>query len=270
MDSPAATLPWQYPALIVTAMLVSGWWLRRSQRQLPLAPWQKAVVGGAAFVGAMLGAKLPFVVGDWDGLWNGTAWFAHGKTIMTGLAGGYLAVEIAKWTCDIRVKTGDTFAIPVALAVAIGRVACFEAGCCYGLPTEMPWGVVFESAHDALRRHPTQLYETTFHLAMAATLYVCQRQLHAPTNAKIVEAVGATGQSVESAKPSVGSWAEPLRGQLVKLYILAYLAYRFGSEFLRPEPAWWGGLTVYQWTALTLAPIFLVLWWRDAKRVGGV
>ena len=53
--------------------------------------------------------------------------------------------------------------------------------------------------------------------------------------------------------------------QLVKLYILAYLAYRFGSEFLRPEPHWLGGLTVYQWTALALAPIFIVLWLRDAS-----
>jgi len=54
-----------------------------------------------------------------------------------------------------------------------------------------------------------------------------------------------------------------LRGQLVKLYILAYLAYRFASEFLRPEPSWMAGLTVYQWTALALAPIFIWLWWRD-------
>ncbi|MFO0903002.1 MAG: prolipoprotein diacylglyceryl transferase family protein [Pirellulales bacterium] len=243
MQSSSGSLPWQYPALIVGAMLASGWLLRRSQKTLPIARWQKVAIGCAAFIGAMLGAKLPFVLGDWNGLWDGSAWFAHGKTIMTGLAGGYLAVEIAKWTLDVRVKTGDTFAIPVALAVAIGRVACFEAGCCYGLPTAWPWGVAFPSAGDALRRHPTQLYETAFHLALAALLWSCQRQLERRTD----------------------SWAEPLRGQLVKLYILAYLAYRFGSEFLRPEPHWLGGLTVYQWTALALAPIFIVLWLRDAS-----
>lgn len=230
-------LPWQYPALIALAVLTSSWLLRRGQRSLPMSRGEKLAVALGAFTGAMLGAKLPFVLGDWDGLWDGTAWFAHGKTIMTGLAGGYLGVELAKWTCAIRTKTGDTFAIPVASAVAIGRVACFQAGCCYGRPTRLPWGVVFPSAHDAVPRHPTQLYESAFHLLMVVLLVW------------LVRRPGGVGPH--------------LRGQLVKLYILAYLAYRFASEFLRPEPSWMAGLTVYQWTALALAPIFIWLWWRD-------
>jgi phosphatidylglycerol:prolipoprotein diacylglycerol transferase len=58
-----------------------------------------------------------------------------------------------------------------------------------------------------------------------------------------------------------------LRGQLVKLYILAYLVYRFVSEFIRPEPKWWLDLSVYQWTALVLVPVFVVLWLRDRPKV---
>jgi prolipoprotein diacylglyceryltransferase len=54
-------------------------------------------------------------------------------------------------------------------------------------------------------------------------------------------------------------------GQLVKLYILAYLAYRFLTEFIRPEPVLAAGLTGYQWSALGIAPIFIWLWWRDAR-----
>jgi prolipoprotein diacylglyceryltransferase len=56
-----------------------------------------------------------------------------------------------------------------------------------------------------------------------------------------------------------------LRGQLVKLYILCYLAYRFLTELIRPEPRLLLGLTGYQWAALALAPIFVWLWWRDAR-----
>jgi hypothetical protein len=54
------------------------------------------------------------------------------------------------------------------------------------------------------------------------------------------------------------------RGQLIKLYILCYLAYRFGTELIRPEPRLWLGLTGYQWAALALAPVFVWLWRRDA------
>lgn len=231
------SLPWQYPALIVLAMVASGWLLRRNQRALGLTSGQKLSIGIGAFGGAMIGAKLPFVVGDWDGLWSGAAWFSHGKTIMTGLAGGYLGVEIVKWTLDIRVKTGDTFAVPVALAVAIGRVACFEAGCCYGRATNLPWGVVFSAAPDRLPRHPAQLYESLFHLTLAGLMIVLHRR-----------------------RQGIG---HVFRGQLVKLYILAYLAFRFASEYWRPEPPIAWGLTGYQWTSLALAPLFLWMWWRD-------
>ena len=57
-----------------------------------------------------------------------------------------------------------------------------------------------------------------------------------------------------------------LTGQLIKLYILAYLGYRFLSELIRPEPQLWLGLSVYQWAALVLAPVFIMLWARDARR----
>ena len=55
------------------------------------------------------------------------------------------------------------------------------------------------------------------------------------------------------------------RGQLVKLYILSYAAYRFATEFIRPEPRIWCGLTGYQWAVLALVPVFAWLWIRDAR-----
>ncbi len=183
----------------------------------------------------MLGAKLPFVFSDWDAFQSGAAWFSDGKTIMTGLVGGYAGVVAAKWSLRVRTRTGDSFAVPVAAAVAIGRLACFVAGCCFGTPTNLPWGVVFPNV-DSQSRHPTQLYESVFHLGAALVLYQLLRR-------------------------------GLLRGQLIKLYILAYLAYRLATEFIRPEARLWAGLTGYQWAALVLAPIFVALWWRDASAI---
>jgi phosphatidylglycerol---prolipoprotein diacylglyceryl transferase len=222
-----------YTLIMAAAVGVGIVLARRTQAALPLAPREKLGIGLGAFCGAMLGAKLPFVVADWDGLLSGAAWFANGKTILCGLVGGYFGVELAKWLLDIRIKTGDSFAVPVAAAVGIGRLGCFHAGCCYGTPTTQPWGVVFPGV-DTLPRHPTQLYEAAFHLTMAGLLCWLQKRGY-------------------------------LRGQLIKLYILSYLVYRFFTELIRPEARLWGGLTGYQWAALVLVPLFAWLWWRDSR-----
>lgn len=219
-----------YPTIMLSA-IVAAWLLsRRRQRALPLDGGQRLGIALGAFCGAMIAAKLPFVLADWQGLLSGAAWLDNGKTIVFGLVGGYFGVEIAKWALDVRVKTGDSFAVPVAVAIAIGRLACFQAGCCYGTPTTLPWGVDFGDGP----RHPTQLYETVFHLAAALVLLVCERF----------------------------DW---LRGQRIKFYIMAYLVYRFVTEFIRPEPKLWCSLTGYQWACLALLPLFAWVWLRDAR-----
>ena len=225
----------RYPLIMLAALVTCSLLLRRWQARLPLTPWEKMGLGIGAFCGAFLGAKVPFVLADWQGLVSGAAWLADGKTILCGIVGGYFGVEIAKWSLDIRVKTGDTFAVPVAVAVAIGRVACFVGGCCFGTPTSLPWGVVFPAAQDGVPRHPTQLYEAAFHLSLAGVLFVLQQR-------------------------------GLFRGQLIKLYILVYLAYRFATEFIRPEARLVAGvLTGYQLAALALVPLFVWLWVRDAR-----
>ena len=226
-------MPITYPLLMILAIATGAWLSRRTQRDLPITGRQKFGIGLGAFCGAFIGAKLPFALSDWDGLMSGAAWFSDGKTIMFGLVGGYLGVEIAKLLLDVRVKTGDGFAVPVAVAVAIGRIACFNAGCCYGQPTTLPWGVVFPNV-DNQPRHPTQLYETAFHLLAAALLWQLQKR-------KI--------------------WS----GQLIKAYFLAYFAYRFTTEFIRPEARIFAGLSAYQWAAVALTPVFALLWWVEGK-----
>jgi phosphatidylglycerol---prolipoprotein diacylglyceryl transferase len=223
-----------YTLLMIAAVATGAWLSRRTQSQLALSPGQRWGVGLGAFCGAMIGAKLPFVLANGPGMLSGAAWFSDGKTILCGLVGGYAGVELAKWALGIHVKTGDSFAVPVAAAIGVGRIACFVGGCCYGTPTTLPWGVVFPHV-DSLPRHPTQLYEAAFHLIAAAVLWQLQRR-------------------------------GLFRGQLIKLYILAYLGYRFATEFIRPEARLWAGLTGYQWACLALAPVFIGLWIRDARQ----
>ena len=229
-----AGVDYLFPLIMLSAVVCGGLLLRRSQSSLRLEPEQRVAVAISAFCGAMLGAKLPFALMDWEGLLSGTTWFTNGKTIMCGMVGAYFAVEATKWTLDIKTKTGDSFAVPVAVTVAIGRLGCLRAGCCFGVETNLPWAMRC-AATDDLLRHPTQIYESLFHCSMAGLCYFL-----------IVR----------------GAW----KGQIVKFYILSYLLYRFVTEFLRPELKMGLELTWYQWFALLVAPVFVVLWIHDSQQ----
>src|SRR5439155_10928066 len=60
-----------------------------------------------------------------------------------------------------------------------GRLGCFSAGCCWGLPTALPWGVTFTSQYSnevvgvplGVPLHPTQLYEAAAELVIFIVLY---------------------------------------------------------------------------------------------------
>jgi len=230
---------WIYALITLAAVLTAAALSRITQRRSTLTISERIGLGIGAFCGAMLGAKAPFLLLDPAGLRDGSAWLADGKTIMCGLVGGYFGVELAKWALDIKAKTGDSYAMPVAAGIAVGRLGCLYAGCCYGTPTDLPWGVTFTNTAGELPRHPTQLYEFLFHASAAIFLYVCWRR----------------------------RWFE---FQQIKLYIIAYLVYRFFSEWLRPEPVGWRGLSLYQWLALLWIPIFVALWvWDDRRRRAG-
>src|SRR4051812_13526609 len=187
----------------------------------------------AAFAGGTLAAKLPFV---WDadaGFWDWATWAADGKTVTTGLVGAYLSVELTKLVLGIRAKTGDGLAVPLAVALAVGRWGCFVHPCCYGQPTGLPWGVDFG---DGLRRHPTQLYESLFHAVWAVILVRLNQR-------------------------------DTLRYQRLKLYLLAYCGFRFAIEFIRVEPLWLGPLTYYQVVVIGVAAFLAVEWGIDARRL---
>jgi phosphatidylglycerol:prolipoprotein diacylglycerol transferase len=216
-----------YSAFMLLALVVFLL-ARRCFPQPNVAPRHQFVLGLAAFIGGAFGAKLPFVLGLTG---ETSAWLADGKTVTTGLVGAYIAVELAKAALGIRAKTGDALALPLALALAVGRWGCFFNGCCYGTPTTLPWAANFG---DGVSRHPTQIYESLFHALLAIILLWC---------------IGR-------------GW---FRCQRLKLYLIAYAAFRFLTEFIRPEPRAGFGLTLYQWTALLGGLALAAQWWRDAR-----
>lgn len=227
--------------LALAVFLLARHFVPRPVALAALPWWKRTLLALAAFVGGSLGGKLPFALKDPAGLLDGSAWFQDGKTIVAGLIGAYLAVELAKRALEVRVKTGDTFALPLALAMTVGRWGCFFNGCCYGTETDLPWGVSFyvHAQGRVLRCHPTQLYESLFHFTMALVLLQLMARGILP-------------------------------GQRLKVYLISYGVYRFLTEYIRPEPAWWLGLTFYQWASLALVAGLTLQWLAERRSTTAV
>jgi len=77
----------------------------------------------------------------------------------------------------------DAFLPVLLLGLAIQRLGCFLAGCCYGRPTGLPWGVRFPADSPAGRAfpgetvHPTQLYYLLAFLLVAGLLWLGRERL---------------------------------------------------------------------------------------------
>jgi phosphatidylglycerol:prolipoprotein diacylglycerol transferase len=109
-------------------------------------------------------------------------------------------------------KTADACAPGIALGNVLGRQGCFAAGCCWGKPTKLPWGMRFsELGHEITgvpidaRLHPTQLYESfTMIIVFIFLLWLHKRK--------------------------------KFSGQVILAYALIYATVRFLIEFLRDDP----------------------------------
>src|SRR5262245_48497100 len=83
-------------------------------------PWRlRAALGWAALVGGAFGAKIGYALATGGSWTEAGTWLTDGKTVTTGLVGAYLSVELTKLLLHIRVKTGDGYALPLALALAV-------------------------------------------------------------------------------------------------------------------------------------------------------
>jgi len=90
--------------------------------------------------------------------------FAAGRTIVGGVLGGWIAVEIAKKKLGIKQSTGPLWALALPAGETVGRIGCWFHGCCHGRVCDLPWAI---EQHGAMR-HPTQIY-----LSLAALASFC-------------------------------------------------------------------------------------------------
>ncbi len=65
----------------------------------------------------------------------------HHKNLLGALVFGFAGVGFAKILLKIKYPIMDSFAIPALIGMAIQRIGCLMVGCCYGIETQLPWGI---------------------------------------------------------------------------------------------------------------------------------
>ena len=190
-------------------------------------------------ISALIGAKLLLVVTEFR------TFRADPSELLTlARSGGVfyggliMAVSVALWyirraglplwtTCDV-------FAPGIALGHVVGRFGCLFAGCCYGKPTEAPWGITFTDPFAAANvgtplgvpLHPTQLYEAGAEFLILMLLLGTERK------------------------------GRPFPGRTFWGYILLYAISRFVIEFYRGDPRGAvGAFSTSQFISIVLLPL---------------
>ncbi len=140
----------------------------------------------------------------------------NNKTIMGGLFGGLIGVELAKKLIGEKKSSGDLFTYPIMLGIFIGRIGCFLSGVnefTYGTKTTLSTGM---DLGDGVLRHPIALYELVFLTLLALFLKKIQKN-------KTLQ-----------------------NGELFKYFMISYFSFRFLIEFIKPNTFFVLGLSSIQ------------------------
>lgn len=112
----------------------------------------------------------------------------------------------------------DIFCISQCFSICVAKIGCFLTGCCGGIQTHLPWGVIFPAT--SVPVHPTQLYESLFGLILG--LFLLHKYMNKNYNKD---------------------------GLVFEIFMFNYMFFRTVMYFLRAMP--------YGATHTSLVPIFM-------------
>ncbi|MCH9660974.1 MAG: prolipoprotein diacylglyceryl transferase, partial [Bacteroidetes bacterium] len=195
--------------------------LRRKNTDVISYTNRLSIILGAIF-GALIGSRImgwleyPFFEFSWSSFIR----IINTKTIMGGLFGGLLGVELVKKIIGETQSSGDLFTFPIILGIFIGRMGCFLTGIkefAYGIETRSFLGI---DLGDGIPRHPIALYELLF----LVVLFVFLKRLKRTQNL--------------------------ISGTLFQYFMISYFSFRFFIEFLKPNEFLLFGLSSIQYLCI--------------------
>ena len=235
---------YSYGVLLAISYLVGLWLAMRRARAWGLDANRVLDLGIYIIIAALIGAKLLLLVVDFDQFRQSPAELmslARSGGVFYG--GLILAVLVAFWYMHKHRlplwTTCDVFAPGIALGHVTGRLGCLAAGCCYGRPTSLPWGITFTNPLAAanvgtplgISLHPTQIYEAGAELLILGVLLATERR------------------------------GRPFPGRTFWGYLFLYAVSRYIIEDYRGDPRGtvFGIFSTSQFISLVLAPLSLAM-----------
>ena len=230
--------------------LAAVWILRLELKRYGHDPEIAASVVFAAAIGGLLGARLLFILEEWENFTQAPFEFLFSGAGFSWYGGLFAGAFAAAWVFKKHklplLKAADISAPALALAYGIGRIGCFLAGdATWGKVTDVPWAMAFPNAvagwvdpvtgvpyPPGAKVHPTQLYGLLQALIVFAILWSIRKRPHAP-------------------------------GTIFYLYLILAGSMRFIVEFWRANPIVGLGVTEYQWISLVLVGTGLIFCQRN-------
>jgi phosphatidylglycerol---prolipoprotein diacylglyceryl transferase len=244
---------YSFGAFMALAALAAVWAVHAELKRRGADPELASSLVFAAALGGLLGARLLFIVGEWNNFVAAPMSYiltGAGFTWYGGLLGGTLGVSwVARRNKIPWLVAADIAAPALAIGYGVGRIGCHVAGDGdWGTVTDVPWGVAYTNAiigwvdpmtgipyPPGTRVHPTPIYEFLESLIIFAVLWSLRGKGYAA-------------------------------GTIAWLYmILAGLA-RFLVEFWRINPPLAFGLSEAQWFSLALTALGLAMLLRRPAR----
>jgi phosphatidylglycerol:prolipoprotein diacylglycerol transferase len=242
-----------YGVLVAAGVILGLLYARRQASRAGLPPKEIWNLGIYMIFSALIVSKLWLIFSGWSyyaanpsGIFSVTL-LQSGGTFYGGVLGAVLAIVLYSRVRKLPLlPTFDIAAGALPLAHAIGRLGCFAAGCCFGKPTTLPWGVTFtDEAAPRLAGtplgtslHPTQLYE-------AAAEFL---------NFLLLVWIGAR---------------QRFTGQILGAYFVLYGIERSVIEFFRGDPGrtmmFHGTVSLMQLVSVGLVLTGAFLWWRGLR-----
>ncbi|MGZ3899444.1 MAG: prolipoprotein diacylglyceryl transferase [Bacteroidia bacterium] len=196
----------------------------------PISAVNRLKIFAAVCFGALIGSRVIGVLEEPLQFLNSENKFVYifsNKTIIGGLLGGLISVEITKKIIGVKASSGDIMTFPILLGLVIGRIGCFCEGMAdatIGKQTELFTGIDFG---DNIFRHPLPLYEITFLIFLWMGIILLN-------NYKLAD------------------------GAMFKLFLICYLFFRFNIEFLKEN-----NFTILHLSVLQLACLAGLLYYIE-------